>query len=125
MENLMMTGDGIDATVVTGNRSVKDGYRTFQTPTFGVSGNGFIARDMTFQNTAGPEKEQAVALLSQSNQSVFYRCSFKGYQDTLCVQSQTQFYRNCDVYGTIDFIFGNAAVVFQNCNLCVRRPMNG
>ncbi|KAG6513076.1 pectinesterase-like [Zingiber officinale] len=125
MENLMMTGDGIDATVVTGNRSVKDGYRTFQTPTFGVSGNGFIARDMTFQNTAGPEKEQAVALLSQSNQSVFYRCSFKGYQDTLYVHSQTQFYRNCDVYGTIDFIFGNATVVFQNCNLCVRRPMSG
>ncbi|KAG6513846.1 pectinesterase-like [Zingiber officinale] len=125
MENLMMTGDGIDATVVMGNRSVKGGYRTFQSATFGVSGNGFIARDMTFENTAGPEKGQAVALLSKSDHSVFYRCSFKGYQDTLYVHSQRQFYRNCDVYGTIDFIFGNAAVVFQNCNLYVRRPMNG
>ncbi|XP_042452646.1 pectinesterase-like [Zingiber officinale] len=125
MENLMMTGDGMDATVVTGSRSVKDGYTTPQSATFGVSGNGFIARDMTFQNTAGPEKEQAVALLSKSDHSVFYNCSFKGYQDTLCVFSHTQFFRNCDVYGTIDFIFGNAAVVFQNCNLCVRRPMKG
>ncbi|KAG6513848.1 probable pectinesterase/pectinesterase inhibitor 59 [Zingiber officinale] len=35
MENLMMTGDGIDATVVMGNRSVKGGYRTFQSATFG------------------------------------------------------------------------------------------
>ncbi|XP_042452627.1 pectinesterase-like [Zingiber officinale] len=125
MENLTMTGEGIDATVVTGNRSVKDGYRTFQTATFVVSGNTFIARDMTFQNTAGPENYQAVALRSKSDHSVFYRCSFKGYQDTLYVHSQNQFYRNCDVYGTVDFIFGNAAVVFQNCNLCVRRPMSG
>lgn len=80
---------------------------------------------MTFQNTAGPAKHQAVALRSGSDLSVFYRCSFKGYQDTLYVYSQRQFYRNCDVYGTVDFIFGDAAAVLQNCNLNVRRPMSG
>ncbi|KAK0581836.1 hypothetical protein LWI29_018557 [Acer saccharum] len=31
-------------------------------------------------------------------------------------------YRECDIYGTVDFIFGNAAVVFQNCNLYARKP---
>ncbi|KAJ1413601.1 Pectinesterase, catalytic [Sesbania bispinosa] len=30
----------------------------------------------------------------------------------------------CDIYGTVDFIFGNAAVVFQNCNLFARNPPN-
>ncbi|KAJ6815644.1 pectinesterase-like [Iris pallida] len=123
MKNLMMVGDGIGSTVVTGSKNVQDGSTTFQSATFAVTGDGFIAQDMTFENTAGAAKHQAVALRSGSDLSVFYRCSFKGYQDTLYVYSQRQFYRNCDIYGTVDFIFGDAAVVLQSCNIYIRRPM--
>ena len=90
----------------------------------GVFGDRFIATGITFRNTYGPGS-QAVALLSGYDQSVFYRCSIEGYQDTLCVYTQRQFYRECDIYGTIDFIFGNAAVVIQNSNIFVRRPNHG
>lgn len=78
---------------------------------------------MTFENTAGPHKHQAVALRVGSDRAVFYRCSFRGYQDTLFVHSLRQFYRNCHVYGTVDFIFGDAAAVLQDCDIFVRRPM--
>lgn len=90
----------------------------------GVSGDGFWARDMTFENTAGPGKHQAVALRVGSDRSVFYRCSFKGYQDTLYTLSLRQFYRSCHVYGTVDFIFGDAAAVLEDCDILVRRPMD-
>lgn len=123
MKNLMFIGDGIDVTIVTGNKNVNDGSTTFRSATFAISGSGFIARDMTFENTAGPQKHQAVALRSGSDLSVFYRCSFKGYQDTLYLYTQRQFYRQCNIYGTVDFIFGNAAAVLQNCNIYVRKPM--
>ena len=60
---------------------------------------------------------------SGSDRSVFYRCSFDAYQDTLYAHSNRQFYRDCDILGTIDFIFGNAAVVFQSCNIQPRQPL--
>nr|ABQ42392.1 pectin methylesterase-like protein [Taiwania cryptomerioides] len=121
---LMFIGDGEGVTVVTASRSVRgSNHTTFHSATVAVTGKGFIARDMTFENTAGPSNHQAVALRVGSDFSVFYRCSFKGYQDTLYVHSLRQFFRDCDIYGTVDFIFGNAAVVFQNCNLYARKPL--
>ena len=90
-----------------------------------MTGQGFIARGITFRNTAGPSNHQAVALRSGADLSVFYRCGFEGYQDTLYVHSQRQFYKECYIYGTVDFIFGNAAVVFQNCMIYARKPIIG
>ncbi|KAJ8899105.1 hypothetical protein K2173_010258 [Erythroxylum novogranatense] len=119
---LMFFGDGIGKTIVKGSRNVVDGWTTFRSATVAVIGNRFIAKGITFENGAGPSKHQAVALRSGSDLSAFYQCSFVGYQDTLYVHSLRQFYRECDIYGTIDFIFGNAAAVFQNCNLYARKP---
>ncbi|KAL3517415.1 hypothetical protein ACH5RR_020004 [Cinchona calisaya] len=119
---IMFVGDGIGKTLIKGNRSVVDGWTTFRSSTVAVVGNGFIAKGITFENYAGPSKHQAVALRSGSDLSIFYQCSFVAYQDTLYVHSLRQFFRECDVYGTVDFIFGNAAVVFQNCSLYARKP---
>lgn len=123
VKNLMLFGDGIDKTIITDSKSVADGFTTFRSATVAAVGDGFIARDITFENTAGPQKHQAVALRSGSDFSVFYRCSFKGYQDTLYAHSKRQFYRDCEIYGTVDFIFGDAAAVIQNSHIYVRRPM--
>ncbi|TKY49859.1 Pectinesterase 2 [Spatholobus suberectus] len=124
-DNIMLVGDGLRNTIITSGRSVQDGYTTYSSATAGIDGLHFIARDITFQNTAGPHKGQAVALRSASDLSVFYRCAIMGYQDTLMAHAQRQFYRQCYIYGTVDFIFGNAAVVFQNCYIFVRRPLEG
>ncbi|WOL02203.1 hypothetical protein Cni_G10922 [Canna indica] len=121
--NLMFVGDGKTQTIIAGSRSVYDNFTTFHTATFAATGTGFIMRDITIQNWAGPEKHQAVALRVGADHAVVYRCNVIGYQDTLYVHSQRQFFRECDIYGTVDFIFGNAAVVLQNCSLWARKPM--
>ncbi|KAL2318137.1 hypothetical protein Fmac_032013 [Flemingia macrophylla] len=121
--NVMFIGDGKGKTVITGKRNVIDGMTTFHTASFAASGAGFIARDITFENYAGPEKHQAVALRVGADHAVVYRCSIVGYQDSCYVHSNRQFFRECDIYGTVDFIFGNAAVVFQKCNIYARKPM--
>ncbi|ESQ30523.1 hypothetical protein EUTSA_v10011371mg [Eutrema salsugineum] len=123
--NIVLIGDGSDVTFVTGNRSVGDGWTTFRSATLAVSGEGFLARDITVMNTAGPKKHQAVALRVNADFVALYRCVVDGYQDTLYTHSFRQFYRECDIYGTIDYIFGNAAVVFQGCNIVSKLPMPG
>ncbi|ERM98038.1 hypothetical protein AMTR_s00120p00079770 [Amborella trichopoda] len=79
--------------------------------------------DLTVVNTAGPTKQQAVALHAQSNFAAFRMVNISAYQDTLYTHSFHQFYRDCHIYGTIDFIFDNTAVIFRNCQIFPRKPM--
>ncbi|KAK5837722.1 pectinesterase-like [Gossypium arboreum] len=124
--NIVMYGDGPRKTIVTGSKGVKNGggITTWQTATFSAIGNGFIAKSMGFQNTAGPKKHQAVALRVQSDKSVFFNCRMDAYQDTLYNQANRQFFRNCVISGTIDFIFGDSPTFIQNSLLIVKRPMD-
>jgi pectinesterase len=122
--NVMLVGDGMDATIITGSLNAVDGTGTFQSATVAAVGDGFIAQDIGFQNTAGPQKHQAVALRVGSDQSVINRCKIDAFQDTLYAHSNRQFYRDSFITGTIDFIFGDAAVVFQKSKLVARKPMS-
>ncbi|XP_021752115.1 probable pectinesterase/pectinesterase inhibitor 59 [Chenopodium quinoa] len=124
-DDIMLVGDGMRNTIITSSRSARSGYTTYSSATAGIDGLRFIARDLTIQNAAGAQMGQAVALRSSSDLSVFYKCAFLGYQDTLFVHSQRQFYKMCYIFGTIDVIFGNAAVVFQSCMIYARVPVLG
>ncbi|KAB5534785.1 hypothetical protein DKX38_017871 [Salix brachista] len=122
-KNVMIVGDGMDFTILTGSLNVVDGSTTFRSATLAVAGDGFILQDIWIQNTAGPEKHQAVALRVSADQSVINRCRIDAYQDTLYTHNYRQFYRDCSIIGTVDFIFGNGAVVIQSCQIISRKPM--
>ncbi|PIN10312.1 Pectinesterase [Handroanthus impetiginosus] len=86
MKNIMLVGDGIGKTIITGNRSYEAGHTTYQSSTVNL---------------------------------------FEGYQGTLWANANRQFYKDCHIYGTMDFIFGDAAVVFQNSFIYARKPKHG
>ncbi|XP_023549872.1 pectinesterase-like [Cucurbita pepo subsp. pepo] len=123
MRNVFMYGDGPRKTLVTGRKCNRDGITTQDSASFSALGDGFLCKSMGFQNTAGPEGHQAVALRVQSDKSAFFNCRMDGYQDTLYVQTHRQFYRNCVISGTVDFIFGDSSTIIQNSLIIVRRPM--
>ncbi|XP_058211803.1 pectinesterase-like [Rhododendron vialii] len=82
----------------------------------GLEGAHFLLQDITVENSTGPGT-QAVALYCHAEYAIFYKCKITGYQDTLFADSTQQFYRECDIFGTVHFIFGDARALFQNCNL--------
>ncbi|KAL4556621.1 hypothetical protein LXL04_039279 [Taraxacum kok-saghyz] len=118
--NVVFIGEGPTKTRITGNRNYDDGEATYSTATV----DGFMAKDIGFENTAGPAKHQAVALRISGDMTIIHHCTIDGYQDTLYTHAYRQFYRQCTIRGTVDFIFGNAAAVFQDCTIIVRKPLS-
>ncbi|PSS30276.1 Pectinesterase [Actinidia chinensis var. chinensis] len=119
-KNVVFWGQGMGKTVITGYSNVgQPGMTTYDSATVGVLGDGFMAKDLTIQNTAGTNAHQAVAFRSDSDQSVIENCEFIGNQDTLCANSLRQFYKSCRIQGTIDFVFGFSASAFHNCLILI------
>ncbi|XP_059285671.1 pectinesterase-like [Lycium ferocissimum] len=123
--NIVFIGEGMGKTIISGNKSYVGGIGTAYTATVGVNGQGFIAQGITFRNIAGAKMLQAVALRAEAEFLTFYQCRFEGYQDTLYTKYGKQFYRDCNILGTIDFMCGDASAVFQNCLIEVREPLRG
>jgi pectinesterase len=89
---------------------------TFYTYTVLVEGNDFFAKNLTIQNSSG-EVGQAVALNVNANRVVFSNCTFLGNQDTLYTSGEEtkNYFKDCYIEGTTDFIFGDATALFENC----------
>ncbi|KAL4286730.1 pectinesterase-like [Arachis ipaensis] len=123
-KNLFIYGDGNTKTIITGRKNFHEGTKTMRTSTFSTNADDFIAKSIAFENTAGAEGHQAVALRVQGDRSAFFDCAMRGYQDTLYAHAHRQFYRNCEISGTIDFIFGYGTTLIQNSRIIVRKPMS-
>lgn len=96
----------------------KTKFSTFNSYTMWVQGNDITIYNLTIQNTAG-RVGQAVALHVDGDRFVIQDCDLLGNQDTLLTagDSTRQYYYNCHIEGTTDFIFGPATAVFQNCTI--------
>lgn len=122
--NISLIGESVDRTVITyddfASRKNMFGEEigTSGSSGFYIFGDGFMARNITFSNTAGPVG-QAVAVRVDGDQVVFENCRFLGFQDTLYPHGEgsRQYYRNCYVEGTVDFIFGWSTAVFDSCQI--------
>jgi pectinesterase len=86
---------------------------------FKMLANNFTAENITFQNDAGFTAGQAVAIEVNGDKALFNNCRFVGNQDVLFNNndSSRQYYKNCYIEGTTDFIFGSSTVWFDQCHI--------
>lgn len=123
---VMIIGEDKATTVLTyddfSGKTMPDGtkLRTSTSGSFYIFGNDFRAENLTFENTAG-RVGQAVATFVTGDRAVFVNCRFLGNQDTLYTgmpgQYGRQYYKDCYIEGTVDFIFGSATAVFDHCTI--------
>ena len=117
-------------------------YNTFRTYALCVSGENARLENLTVENpnTAPETVGQCVALSVNAKSFTAENCDFKSTQDTLFLAPfpddlviryadflpRRQFYiegksvhhfKNCRVYGTVDYIFGCAQAYFTGCEL--------
>jgi pectinesterase len=126
--NIELIGEDQNNTIITNNDFSgkpnpqgkdafgKTEFTTYTSYTVLVQGNDFTARNLTIANAAGPVG-QAVALHVEGDRCAVINCRLLGNQDTLYAgtENSRQFYKDCYIEGTTDFIFGEATAVFQNC----------
>ena len=131
---MKISGVGADKTILT-----YDNYAEKLWPDndfkIGTSGSASIYihssyvtfEDITFENTAGEGKEigQAVAVFTDGDFLFFHRCRFIGNQDTLYTYGRfgkdggikRNYFLDCYIEGTTDFIFGPSIAYFENCHI--------
>ncbi|WP_049967410.1 pectinesterase family protein [Haloferax prahovense] len=120
--DITLVGESAEGTVITYDDHFEKIDRgrnsTFFTYTLKVRGNDFRARDLTVENSAGPVG-QAVSLHVDADRAVFENCRFLGHQDTIYAAGEgaCQYFSDCYVEGTTDFIFGGATAVFEDCRV--------
>jgi pectinesterase len=104
----------------TGKVSPKgDSINTRTSYSFIIKADNFYAHNITFRNDAGFTAGQAVAVECDGDKAVFNNCRFIGNQDILFLNSESsrQYYQNCYIEGTTDFIFGASTAWFQQCHI--------
>ena len=116
--NTTLLGEGPNpsAVIITASQNAKSAGGTFFTETVRIDAPGFQADNLTFENSAG-NTGQAVALANRSDRSVIKHCRILGHQDTLFADFGRQYYLDVYIEGTVDFLFGNAAAVFDRSEI--------
>lgn len=126
--NITLIGEDAITTVLTFDNyalrldSAGKALGTSRTASFYVYGSGFTAKNITFENSAGPVG-QALAIYVKGDKAAFFNCRFLGFQDTIYTNGggTREYYKDCYIEGTTDFIFGAATALFEDCNIFCKK----
>lgn len=131
---LKIYGDGAEKTVITYDKYAKQLWSgtnrsigTSGSATMYIHSSYVTLEDLTVENSAGEGKEiaQAVALFTDGDFIFVHRCHLRGNQDTLYTYGRygknggikRNYYLDCYIEGTTDFIFGPSICYFENCTI--------
>jgi pectinesterase len=118
--NIKLIGSSGSASILTYSKNVKE-PEPGSPPIFAgigvvVQADDFSAENITFENTSG-DHGQALALRVDADRACFKKCRILGWQDTLMANKGRQIYQECYIEGRVDFIYGDATAVFDQCTI--------
>ncbi|KAK9051699.1 hypothetical protein SSX86_014700 [Deinandra increscens subsp. villosa] len=125
--NVTFQGQGYTSTAIVWNDTAASSRGTFYSASLQVFSTNFVAKNISFMNVApipkpGDVGAQAVAIRVAGDQASFWGCGFFGAQDTLHDDRGRHYFKECYIQGSIDFIFGNAKSLYEDCQLISMAP---
>ena len=121
--NVKLIGEDRDNTIINYDDHANiNKMGTFKTFTLKICGTDIRLENLTVENSAAP-LGQAVALHVEGDRAVFVNCRFLGNQDTIYTgkQNARQYFVDCYIEGTTDFIFGPSTAWFEGCTIFCKR----
>lgn len=125
--NLRFVGESRDGTILVYSDNAHtpgaDGnpIGTFNSASVFIYADSFTGENLTIRNDSGQGTGQAVAAFVNGDKVKFRNVAFTGYQDTLYTGEGRQYYDKCRIEGDVDFIFGPATAVFDQCEIHSKR----
>lgn len=122
-ENIHFLGEDVNKTIITwDDYSGKDDINTFTSFSMQILGNNICVENLTIENSEGM-RGQAVSLHVEGDRCSFKNCRILGNQDTVYASGEKshQYFQECYIEGTTDFIFGSSTAVFQNCIILCKK----
>lgn len=121
---ISLEGENKNNTIITNNDfsgkldSFNEKMTTFNSYTLLVMGDDIKISNLTIQNSSC-NQGQAVSLHVEGDRFFIKNTDILGCQDTVysATNHSRQYFENCYIEGTTDFIFGQATVVFKNCTI--------
>ncbi len=119
LTNIEICGEDRDQTIITWDDHANiNKMGTFRTYTLKIQGSRITLKNITIENNAA-RLGQAVALHTEGDMLTFLNCRFFGHQDTIYTGNarSRQYFKDCYIEGTTDFIFGPATAWFEHCDI--------
>jgi len=121
--NIRLIGEDKEKTIINYDDHANINHMgTFRTSTLKICGNDIVMENLTIENSAA-QLGQAVALHVEGDRIIFRNCRFLGNQDTIYTgkENARQYFENCYIEGTTDFIFGPSTAWFEECQILCKR----
>lgn len=129
---ILLEGENPENTIITyddfASKKSSEGkdIGTTGSSTIFIYSSDFTAKNISFENSSG-RVGQAVAVLTSGDRIIFENCKFLGNQDTLYLKGaqdlidktkpSRNYFKNCYIEGTTDYIFGAGTAVFEDCTI--------
>ncbi len=124
LSNVCLLGESAEHTIISyGDYAALNDMGTFKTYTMKITGDDITLENLTVENTAGFTAGQAVALHVEGDRFKAISCRIIGNQDTLYASGKNsrQYYGECLIEGSTDFVFGSATAIFDHCTILSKK----
>ncbi|MCT8139614.1 pectin esterase [Anaerobacillus sp. CMMVII] len=123
--NITLRGESKDHTIISDGTYAEmvdaniQKLGTFKTAVVHIQADEINVENLTIENTAGygPEIGQALALYVSGDRCTYKNIRLLANQDTLYTAKGRHYFTHCYIEGHVDFIFGSATAIFDQCEI--------